>query len=683
MPDFFLIFFTLFVVVLSIIYLGFFMSRNKKPDTHPLITREQSNVSKVRRNSTESLIYRNRIVNLNDTLASSFDQNVTSLSDLVSRSFDLNSLNFKLSETDKKLSDPKTSSDILADSKNLYSSLLNIKNISKFSSQITIAILLEPSYEWFISYITSIHYGFIFIPLQHSETETEIFLTLDHSKVNTIITNHSWAKKLSKYSSPLNIIVAGESDTPLAIHKSHFTTTFNDLVSPKNSTNLDHVSPPKISPNQIAYVLYERDINNNLVGNVISHSNSLSIVSSYHSILPKNTKITSKDTFFLAESLADPSAINLLNLAILFGSSISVSQSDDSEITINQMYLYTPSIIYLPPLLLRDLASLMRSNIYRMPTVEVKLFEMGYSFVSHCINNRGFIPGFSFWDFAYFLHYRRTIGNNTKLIYTTGNDQPSTISFLRTLFGCQIFSTGGPSSVAGALCCNIYGDYQQEKYPGIGPPLPCCEIKLVEHDDSSLKLSPIDTPNPRGLIYVRGNSVSKFFWNPSTPDSPTIPSPNLSNDGWLNLNSYGQFLPNRTLQLLSRSFINNVPTSTIQQLCLKSKYVADAHVYLNPSSSKNLSIVVHPRSQALYDSCKSSKMPYMLKSVAKNKFAISLVHDDLWRIFVKNKINFFLLDSEKSPPNNTESNKSSFELVLTPERFKRSNEWINSSGLSK
>ncbi|OLY81503.1 Long-chain-fatty-acid-CoA ligase 1 [Smittium mucronatum] len=679
MKDNFTIFYSFFAIILSTIYFLFYFPRSRKPDTHPLITREQSSTTKIRKTENESLIYRNRIVPFSQPLVASLEQNVFTLRDAISSAFALKSLSFKEIIPDNSKLLVRNWAEIQQDSRKLHSCLSSLENSNKFSDRLAIVVLLEPSYEWFVTYLSSMYNGVIFFPLQHKDSPTNIFVTLDHSKVNTIITNNFWAQKLINYSSHLNIIVAGQSQSPIPKSKTHFISTFDDLLLSYDNTKEENIHVPDISPNDVAYVLYERDNNNELIGHAISHINSISIASSYYSNFPKNKAITSKDCLFLSESLADYTAINLINLGLYFGCSFSVSTVNDSEPLINELYQYSPSVVYLSSVIFKDFASIMKSHNSKMPRAEVFLFNCAYKFVSDCISKRHFIPGFSFWDFAYFLHFRRSIGGKVRAIYTVGNDQPSDVSYIRNIFGCQVFSTGGPASTGGSLCCSIYGDYRQEKYPGIGPPLPCCEIKLVAVNNESIKLSPNDTPNPRGEIYVKGANVSRYNWNPSSPESPTIRSPDFNSDGWLKTNTFGAFLPNRTVQLLSGSFINNIPLSLFEQLSLQSEYIADALAYLKPSSPKKLIIVANPRSQPLFDKCKSHKVPYMFKNVSSNQFVISLIYDDLWKIFVNNKIDFLTLGSEKPPRPNT--NDIGFDLVLTPDRFVRSGKWVGADGL--
>ncbi|PVU93712.1 hypothetical protein BB559_003194 [Furculomyces boomerangus] len=671
---------TLLVLALSFAYFGFFMPKAKRPDVHPLIIQEQANVSQIRKTDSETVVYRSKLTTFISPLLAAREDSIRNLQDVILRAHSKKSLSVKQIDPTTKKPVEKGWAEILLNIKHFASNLYtknDWKDLQKDSEKI-VAVILEPTFEWFILYLTCMQYGLTLVPLQHTLTETEAFLILDDCKAKNVVVSKTWAKKISPFHEKLNVIVAGSDEKNFSKNKIHSYFSFDDMLhDPTIAANPDNkFGPEKVLFDTVAYILYERNSSKQLVGNLITHANAVSILSSYISIIPESKTISAKDSIHIVESLADPTALNLMNVGLYNCCSFILTNTDDGELAMDDMFTLSPSIVYVPSAILRDMASLMKTQIEKLPVGEKKLFEYAFSFVGRCINSSGFLPGWSFWHLAYFMHFKKQIGGKVRFIYTDGNNHSSIVSYIRKIFGCQVFCTAGPYSTGGAICCSLYGDYKQEKYSSVGPPLPCCEIKLVDYESKDLKLKVSDVPNPQGQILVRGANVSTFGLNNKLGDEKN--NNKFTEDGWLKTDQFGCMFPNRTLRVLGDKFIMNYPLSTFDEYCLESNYIADAvTTIIETKKQKKVVVVAFPRPSALYTAAADAKKSYMLKTVSTNEWCISLVYDDLWKIFVGKGINFLQFNPESTSELESENGKVTFELRLVPDRFTRSNGWLN------
>ncbi|PVU97155.1 hypothetical protein BB561_000736 [Smittium simulii] len=664
-------------ILLVSTYVLFYRTKHRKPDVHPICVREQSSVASIRKSNKETSIYRSAFIGEKSPFLTFIDNSITSLHDAVLRAQQMKSLSVKMYDSSIKKVVTKNWAELIQDSTRLSSGISALQDKNSGLSDLKIIILLEPCFEWIITYLFCIKNKIVFIPLQPTDSETNISLILKHSKVSTIVTNNAWAQKLLQVETKLNLLVVQSDTHSLLKSKIHKVISLNELLYSSNNISTDtFIKSPEIDPEDTAYILYDPVGSGNITAHAISNLNALSVISSYVSTIPGKFSFTTNDNFMLIESLADPLALNILNIAIFFGSTISISSSNTSELIIEEMGFLKPSCVYIPSALLKDLANIFNEQTKKMPMAEIYFFNKAFNFVSDCVN-RGFLPGFSFWDFSYFMHFRRFIGSNVKVIYTVGNDHPQAVCYLRKMFGCQILCTAGTSATSGAIASSLYGDYKQDKYPSIGPSLPACEIKLIDYNDKNIQLctsnnnsSALDF-NPRGELHIRGVNVSTSTW------SSDGLKPKVLDEDWLNTRLFGTFLPNGALQILSKNFIKNFPISQIEKICLDSIYVSDVIASTLPKNCEpdKLVITIFPRSFELYLLAAKSKQPFMFKNISTNDWCQKLIYDDIYKKLIAAGCDFVgnkNLESSK--------NKILLEVHLTNSNFTRSNNYLNSDG---
>ncbi|OMH82519.1 Long-chain-fatty-acid-CoA ligase 4 [Zancudomyces culisetae] len=671
----------------------FFYAKKSKPDAHRLLIKEQSEVSMAGSNENETMVYRSRLTGMRSPLLLSLDERIFTLKDVLYQKLwkvvDKSELHFIKSTGIERLRKDNRNNSISLEkfmerARNFGAGLRKEleggktekeKEKDEKNKRIVVAILLEPRIEWVISYVGSIEENIILVPLQQTDNIERINQVLKNSGASAVITNEKWAEKLKKGSKNIKrIVVTSKGDK-----KQDGGALLFEKIEEKGANVKE--KGREVDPQDVSYILYNKDGTD---GTSITHSNAVSVFCSYITMIPNEKAVTEKDRIMIVESMADATAINLINVALYIGCGLILVDSDDGEKLISQMEELKPTIAYFPQAIIRDLSSLMESFIEQLPRMELFAFKRGMNFVRSCIKD-GYIPGFSFWDLCFFMHYRILIGGKLRLVYTVGNGQSEVVKKIIEIFGCQVFSTDGPNTCCGAVACGLYGDYQQHKYPSVGPPLPCCEIKLVDYPPH---FATSDSPNPQGLLVVRGANVSQFKWNSSYAlDSSMEYQPDFSiseTEGWVQTNLLASFQPNRTLTVLgstdslSYDFIpvtqNNgktmVSLSLLEGICFQTKLISDIILSYNPTTN-SVKATIYPRSYALLQLSKNAKKPFSFAQVSENAFCKTIVYNELWRVLISNGIDYFDFKLSGDSTKQSES-RIPFNVVLTNERFTRS-----------
>jgi len=191
-----------------------------------------------------------------------------------------------------------------------------------------------------------------------------------------------------------------------------------------------------------------------------------------------------------------------------------------------------------------------------------------------------------------------------KLIITGAAPCPPYLAeFLKVMVSCPVIQGYGMTETSAAASLQLHTD------PTVGhngPPLPCCEIKLVDVDEMGYHAS--DTPFSRGEIWVRGANIFKGYYK-----NPKATSEALNEDGWLLTGDIGRWNNNGTLSIIDRkknifklSQGEYVAAEHVEQVYGKAAIVNQMFVYGNSYKPFVLGVVV-PNAQVVYEKGKEEK----------------------------------------------------------------------------
>jgi len=155
--------------------------------------------------------------------------------------------------------------------------------------------------------------------------------------------------------------------------------------------------------------------------------------------------------------------------------------------------------------------------------------------ISKCI-----IRNNSIWDRLVFKKVQDGMGGRMRLLVVgsaplSGN----VLTFMRCALGCLVIEGYGQTECVAPCTLTVQGDCMPEH---VGPPLPCCGIKLVDVPEMEYFAS-----DGKGEVCVKGYSVFKGYFK-----DPVKTKETMDTDGWLHTGDIGMWLSNGTLRIVDR-----------------------------------------------------------------------------------------------------------------------------------
>ncbi|KAJ2613281.1 medium-chain fatty acid-CoA ligase faa2 [Coemansia sp. RSA 1365] len=601
-------------VVAGGVYFYYFSPQANLPDIHPLQLAHQASVSRVRESVSESPVYRSKSAPEGSPLFSTPAAELKTLCDVLRVGRRVQRPDAVQTEADGTLFTEPTEA-MTTRAQALAGGLMRLLETRTGTARAA-AIFLPSGVEFLLAYQACIEAGVTAIPIAAAQPISSAGAIIEHAKPSALITTAALAMELTSSLGaavmPAHVVVVGsldDSDTATILKKAAEVLLFEDL---------DQGAVPEkdaeVKPADPAYVLYSVDELNNLRGVVITHANALAGLAGLISSLPPAQRPTNEDVFLSVAPMAVGANLNFINLALLQGCSIAVSETVDAEEFASMAYLVKPTFTYIDTVVVRDLVQLFYSHIDKYPKLENKVFNAGYRRAADSLM-RGILPKMNFWDLTYFRHYRNVIGGHMKLMYVDGPTTPTkSLEWLRVLHGAKVIPIFGTPETSSITTAGQLYDYASAiDTHNVGAPLACNEIKVVDAKDVGLLAE--DQPNPRGTIAVRGPNVTAALWNVHESAEHA--------DGWLLTSYYGECLPNGTLSVLGSR--DNViksalcPTGYIfveqlERVIASSPAINDVCVVAKPNS-KSIGMVIYPRPMELFDAGIRLKKEYKLAQI--------------------------------------------------------------------
>jgi long-chain acyl-CoA synthetase len=148
------------------------------------------------------------------------------------------------------------------------------------------------------------------------------------------------------------------------------------------------------------------------------------------------------------------------------------------------------------------------------------------------------------WNALVFNKFKGLMGGRMCLMVSGG--APLSIEsqeFMRICFGCSVIQGYGLTETCASGC--IQSGYHPFKGHNVGPPVPCCEVKLVSVPELNYTVQ--DKPLPRGEVLIRGTNITSGYFK-----RPEITKEVFQEDGWFTTGDIGQLNMNGTFTLIDR-----------------------------------------------------------------------------------------------------------------------------------
>ncbi|XP_035232916.1 long-chain-fatty-acid--CoA ligase 5-like isoform X2 [Stegodyphus dumicola] len=190
----------------------------------------------------------------------------------------------------------------------------------------------------------------------------------------------------------------------------------------------------------------------------------------------------------------------------------------------------------------------------------------------------------SIWDKFVFKSIREATGGRLRLLMSSAAPIDGKIlKFFTCVLGCVVFEGYGQTEACGPICLNILGDFSGTN---VGPPVPCCQIKLVDVPQMGYYSSKSQGENGALKIVDRKKNIFKL--------------------------AQGEY----------------VAPEKIESIYLRSPYVAQ--IYLHGDSLQNYVVaIVVPEKEEVLSWCESKSMYGIWSALCKNKEVKKMILEDM------------------------------------------------------
>ncbi|KAJ3053049.1 Long-chain-fatty-acid--CoA ligase 5 [Rhizophlyctis rosea] len=369
------------LLVPAVVLLGVLVSqKNRAPDVHPALLRQQSEISRTR-NSAESAVLRNRQTPHGRPLTSSYDKSLKTTYDafwnIVKTQPQRDLLGYKVGNANAWLSAEVLGKRV----ENLGAGLLQSTGVQSLQHDVDpesknmVGILLSNSAEWAIADYACVTYSLVSVPIPtKAETGTTSHI-LSYTALSAIITSTAFAEKLfdnkNAYSNLKYIVLADVTDIPeqllqraQALNLSLL--TLKEVESAGQANPKPHVPP---QPDDIFTISFSTDPKSN--GAMIPHSGVASAGAGILSMLPPSVQIASEDRHLSHLPLSSMYERSVVHAAVSAGCQVAFY---DGTNVLHELKVADPTVIFTSAEILSKLANKIKVDYAINPPVE-KLFH--------------------------------------------------------------------------------------------------------------------------------------------------------------------------------------------------------------------------------------------------------------------------------------------------------------------
>lgn len=486
-----------------------------------------------------------------------------------------------------------------------------------------IGIFAKNRPEWVITETACNAYSFVTIPLYDTLGDEAIDFILMQSELKLAVCDDSEkAIQLMKSKSNLQyLIVIDEIKEEVRARADELNVTLYSFaeIQEIGAANMKKPIPP--DQNDIATICYTSGTTGQPKGALITHSNIVSIGSSMYlnleQVLDENEEHRYLSYLPLAHMLERVSQ----SFVIGNGGKIGFYQGDIKHLS-DDLRDLKPTIFCTVPRLLNRIYAKVTSNLDKAPFYKKLLFKWAYNNKEQEVL-KGIVRNNSIYDFI-FKQIRESLGGCVKFILTGSAPISSDVlHFLRVVCGCHVLEGYGATETGGASGVQIPGE---STVGNVGPPFACCMYKLIDVPSMGL----VAKRDNRGEICVFGTNIFKGYYKDEEKTKEALDS-----EGWYHTGDIGSWETNGTLKIVDR--VKNifklqqgeyVAPEKIENIYVRSKYVAQAFVYGNSYKSSIVGVVV-PEETVLYEWAKANNLELNMYNLCADPEVKKLILKDL------------------------------------------------------
>nr|CDS33500.1 long chain fatty acid coenzyme A ligase 5 [Hymenolepis microstoma] len=435
-----------------------------------------------------------------------------------------------------------TFKDVYDRANTLGSGLINVCGLNKNVQENFIGICGRNCVEWVVAEFACATYGLVAVPIYDALSGKTMKFICDHSELTVCIciSSNMVRKFLKMKISRLKHIILVESDEwslkelrdmahgRVQIH------AFADIMAKGREMSR---TPYPSNENDRVCLCYTSGTTGTPKGVIITNKMLISTVSG--ALFHGNRSIfTERDVYLSYMPLAHIYEQFNLMLALSARGKVGFSSGDIKNFQ-EDMLALQPTILFTVPSVLTWIQKIVYKEVDESK-LKTALLEVAIKQKLEMVSYQNYDRN-SIWDKLIFRKIRKSFGGRIRIVNVGGAPiSDELLRFTRAVFCCPVFEGYGATETCGAITCSLFSDMEGNH---VGPPLPGCEIKLI--NVPKMNLNPI-TDNI-GEVCVRGAVTTPGYYK-----QPELTANLIDKDGWLHMGDIGEWTEYNQLKIVDR-----------------------------------------------------------------------------------------------------------------------------------